>query len=67
MRGTVEIGRFSSALLEGLCSVIEDEVDALYHRLSPALKSRLQSYGEKTSPDPEKGPEVEVAEGVQRG
>ena len=67
MRGTVEVGRFSSALLEGLSSILEDEVDALYHRLSPALKRRLQKYGEKARHGAEAGPEVEVAEGLQRG
>jgi hypothetical protein len=67
MVGTVEVGRFSAAVLEGLCRILEEEADAIYHRLSPSLRSRLQSYDQEAGIGSGSLSEEEVAERMRSG
>ena len=67
MEGTIDVAKFSASVLEGLCRIIEEEMLALYHRLSPTLKQRLQEPGQRTGPGTDQGPQLDLEQGVQPG
>ena len=63
MRGSIDASHFSASVLEGLCKIIEEEMLALYFRLSPAVKQRLQEIGKESSQGSASSPEKKMVPG----
>ena len=64
MRGSIDASHFSASVLEGLCKIIEEEMLALYFRLSEPVKLRLQEIGAESSQGAKASPEKKM---VSRG